>query len=555
MASHRITHYLVLAVVAAALTLPNLGVSSLWDVDEGINAGCAREMLETDTWVVPHFNGELRTAKPVMLYWIQRLSFEAFGVNEWAARFPAAVLGLGTLLLVYELGRRMFGAATGLLGGLVLASAIEFCKLSHAATPDAPLIFFTVLTFFLFWIGHENGARWWFGPAAVASGLAMLTKGPVGLALPGLVVLLYFAWNRELKRLWDSRLLGGIGLFLLVAGPWYGLVISETRGAYLAFFKNENAQRFLSSMEGHRGPIVYYIGALLVFFAPWSAFLAGAIWYAVKGARTRPEQDTAEVLTREQRAYRFLLCWAGSYLVFFSIAATKLPNYIAPLYPAVAILTARMLMLWQARQVQPARWVMPLATGSVGLVGVIVAVALLIVGGVLAVPAKGLRVLPDMAPWAALGLVPLTGAIAMAIALHRQQRQAYVTAMTLSALVFIGLLAAFPTVVIDRYKAPKALVAEAGAQVTDHEARLGSLDYTQPSVTFYAGRRVERLFSADAAREFLAMPFPAYLFVPEPVWQEQLASQVAGHCHIAARKFDMLRNCHILVVVNREVTP
>src|SRR5687768_12208381 len=113
---------------------------------------------------------------------------------------------MGTVLLAYELGRRMFGAATGLLGGLVLASAIEFCKLAHAATPDAPLIFFTVLTFFLFWVGHEHGGRWWFGPAAVASGLATLTKGPVGLALPGLAVLLYFAWNRELRRLFDWRL-------------------------------------------------------------------------------------------------------------------------------------------------------------------------------------------------------------------------------------------------------------------------------------------------------------------------------------------------------------
>ena len=136
----------MLLAATALLTLPNLGAHSLWDMDEGVNAECTREMLEAGTWIVPTFNGELRTAKPVMLYWIQRPFLATFGPTEWAARFPAALLGMGTVLLVYELGRRMFGVATGFLGGLVLASATQFCILSHAATPDAPLIFFTVLT-------------------------------------------------------------------------------------------------------------------------------------------------------------------------------------------------------------------------------------------------------------------------------------------------------------------------------------------------------------------------------------------------------------------------
>ena len=113
-------------------------------MDEGVNAEAAREMREADTWVVPTFNYQLRTAKPVMLYWLQRASYAAFGVSEWSARLPSVLAGWLAVLLTYELARRMFGRATGLLAGVVLASVVQFCMLAHAATPDATLLLFTM---------------------------------------------------------------------------------------------------------------------------------------------------------------------------------------------------------------------------------------------------------------------------------------------------------------------------------------------------------------------------------------------------------------------------
>jgi 4-amino-4-deoxy-L-arabinose transferase-like glycosyltransferase len=546
----RPAHYALLAIAFAAVTLPNLGTPSLWDVDEGVNVGCTREMMASGTWIVPTFNGELRTAKPVMLYWIQRASFNVFGTDEWAARFPAVLLGLGTVLLTYELARRMFDAATGLLAGIALATAIEFCKLSHAATPDAPLIFFITLTLYLFWIGHEFGGRAWFYPAAVASALAMLTKGPVGLAMPGLIVALYFAWNRELKRLLDWRLVRAILLWLLIAAPWYGLVISETRGAYLAFFKNENAGRFLNAMEGHRGPIVYYIGALFAFFAPWSAFLGAAVWYGVRAALPKPVGSAGGLPLADARAHRFLLCWAGAYLVFFSLAATKLPNYIAPLYPAIAILTARFLVRWAREELALPRWVMPTGTVGVALVGLITTAAILVASGIVSLPLKGLRIMPNLAPWAPLGAIPLLAALGMAWCLVTNRRYALLWVIAGSTVLFIGSLAAFVVPEVDAHKAPKPLVEESGAYQPDAEIRVGSFDYTQPSVTHYVGRKVERLPNAASAANFLAMPLPAYLFVPAKVWDEQLTG-IAGSYRIAARRFDFYRNGEILVVTNQ----
>src|ERR1700704_5047183 len=132
----RIGHGVILTAVWAVLTLPSLGATSLWDIDEGLNAEAAREMLESGNWIVPSFNFQPRSAKPALLYWLQTASYRQFGVNEFAARLPSALAALAVVLLTYELGRRMFGAGTGLIAGIVLVTSIQFSLLSHAATPD-----------------------------------------------------------------------------------------------------------------------------------------------------------------------------------------------------------------------------------------------------------------------------------------------------------------------------------------------------------------------------------------------------------------------------------
>src|SRR5713226_2976017 len=165
--SNRCGHYLLLLAVAAGLSLPNLGGPSLWDIDEGNNAEAAREMMESDNWVVPTFNYQLRVDKPALLYWLQIFSYRVFGINEFAARIPSALAALFTVLVSYELGRLMFGAATGLMAGLVLASATAFCASAHFANPDALLNAFTVLALFFFWRGFARSGRGWFIPAGI----------------------------------------------------------------------------------------------------------------------------------------------------------------------------------------------------------------------------------------------------------------------------------------------------------------------------------------------------------------------------------------------------
>jgi 4-amino-4-deoxy-L-arabinose transferase-like glycosyltransferase len=500
-------------------------------------------MRDSGTWVIPTFNFQLRTAKPVMLYWLQRASYEVFGISEWSARLPSAVAGLLAMLLTYELGRRMFGRATGLLAGVVLASAVQFGILAHAATPDATLLVFTTLAFLAFWAGHAGGSRRWWVPTAVGCGLAVLTKGPIGLALPGIVIVAYFAWTRELGRLLDRRLILAALVFVLVAGPWYALVASETRGEWVkVFLARENVTRFLKPLDGHRGPAVFYLLALVPMFAPWSAFLVPAAWYGVKGTKQSPGA-VAPGLSDTTRAHRFLVVWAVVYFTFFSTAATKLPNYIFPVYPALAILTARFLAAWREGVLVVPRWVLATAVGGVALVGLGFAGLALVAG----------RLFAELTPWAILGLVPLAGAAGMAWALRRGDRGGVVRAAAVAAVAFVALLAALPPAVMDRYKAPKELVRATGVSDPSRDVRLAAYGWLGPSLVFYSGREVKELESPEAIAAFLEVPTPAYLFIPERTWTEW--GQVIHYFvkvpwRVAARHYDIAAKCEVLVITN-----
>ncbi|HSQ56315.1 MAG TPA: glycosyltransferase family 39 protein, partial [Gemmata sp.] len=501
----------------------------------------AREMRDADTWIVPTFNYELRTAKPVMLYWLMRASYDMFGVSEWSARLPSALAACLAVLLTYELARRMFSSATALLSGVVLTSVVQFGLLSHAATPDATLLLFTVLTYLAFWVGHTNDSRGWWIPTAAACGLAMLTKGPVGVALPGLVIFLYFAWNRELARLLDRRILWAGLVFLLVAGPWYGLVANETRGEWLkAFFGNENVNRFMNPMDGHSGDVWFYAIAILVMFAPWSVVIGLAMWYGVQGTHNRASEGKSSTITPEIRAHRCLVCWVLSYFLFFSAAATKLPNYIFPLYPALAILTARFLLQWREGALAVRSWLMPAGAGGLALVGFLFA------GGLIYANAH----MPGLRIWAVLGAIPVAGALAMGWYLHQGDRAAVVNSMAVASVAFIGTIVALPPIEVDRQKAPRELVRATGMADPDRDVRVAAFAWFEPSLVFYSGREVEILSSVAAVDEFLAVPTPGYLLIPSTTW-ERIETTVSGPHRILARHKDFLKKCEVLVITNQ----
>jgi 4-amino-4-deoxy-L-arabinose transferase-like glycosyltransferase len=534
-------HYLLLVTVAGGLFLPNLGGPSLWDIDEGNNAEAAREMLEADNWRLPTFNYQMRVDKPALLYWLQIFGFRAFGVGEFAARLPSALASILTVLLTYELGRRMFGAGAGLLAGLVLASTIMFCAAAHFANPDALLTGCAVLAFFVFWLGIDG--RLWHGSVGVCTGLAVLAKGPVGLLLPTTVIGLYLLQARQLRRLFEPGVLRGCLTFGLVALPWYIWVGVDTKFEFLRGFVGvHNVGRFLSPMEGHGGPAYYYLAAFALGFAPWSLFLIPVCWHAWK---VRREEAAA------QSPVRFLCCWIVCYLVFFSIARTKLPNYILPIYPAVALLTGRFLEDWRQGLAYPPSLCVRASLVGFALLGLGAAVGFAAAGGVIPlgrIPPQ--RLLPGVQAWAFLGIVPLAGALMAAWCARQKLRTGLIASFAVASGLFIGPLAVWGGSTLDAHKAPRSLAAAIAEHQVERDIRVACYGYSQPSLVFYCKREVSFLSEEQKALEFLRCPLEVYLIVPEQLWPG-LADKDRGAHTVLARRHDLYRGCDVLLVTNR----
>lgn len=538
----RLGHYALLISITAALFLPRLGTPSLWDIDEGHNAEAAREMFESGNWIVPTFNFKLRVDKPALLYWLQLTAYQLFGINEFAARLPSALASAFAVLLTYELGRVLFGAAAGLLSGLVLASAVLFCGAAHFANPDALLNAFTLLTLLFFWQAYERDASVWLIPAGVAAGLAVLAKGPVGFVLPGAVAFLFLLSTRRLSLLRSRHLVWALLAYGLVAFPWYIWVAVETKADFLrGFFLTHNVNRFLSPMENHRGPVYYYALVLVIGFAPWSAFLGLTAWASYREWRAGEPRAAAHV---------FLWCWMAVFLVFFTVSSTKLPNYILPMYPPLALLTARFLERWRREEVAPPAWTLHVGLACLALVGAAATIGLLAAGGTLGESVLRGRQLAGLEQWGVLGAIPVAGALLAWWAFHWQRRTLGLGAVAGTAVFFVGGLAAGGAIALDAHKAPRPLGQLVRAVPNEPDVRVGCFGYYQPSLVFYCRREVVRFDTPEQALEFLRWPLPVFLFLPEKAW-ESLRVQLPDTARVLGRHYDLYRGHHVVLVTNR----
>lgn len=538
-------HHLLLAAVTAALVLPNLGGPSLWDIDEGNNATAAREMLESDNWVIPTFNGELRVDKPALLYWLQICAYRQFGVNEFAARLPSALAAILTVLLTYELARRLFGPSAGLLAGLALGGSVAVCAAARFANPDSLLNGCTTAAFLFFWLNVERPRAVWFLGYGAATGLAMLAKGPVGLLLPFAATTLFALLAGRRGLLTDRRQWLAVLAFVLVAVPWYAWVGAETKGEFLrGFLLKHNVGRFTATMERHSGSPLYYLPVLLVGFLPWSVFLGPAVWHSVRQWRAEPAESPKHL---------FLWCWIAAYLVPFSLSATKLPNYILPLYAPTAILTAAALDAWRRGAFTLPRWAAIASLGALTLAGLGVVAVGLLAGGVLPGPAVRGGPFAGMEARAVLGVLLLLGVAAAAYCWLRRWRGAVLGCVAVSGLAFVAGAGAWGSLPLEAHKAPRALAAVVRADQDaqpQRDVRVGCYNYFQPSLVFYCGRDVLELKSERSLREYLGTPLPVYVFVPASEW-EGLATRLGASCRLVGRRRDFYRNCDVVVVTNR----
>lgn len=331
--------WLLAAVALFLLFFFRLGSYPFFDPDEPRYAETARQMTEAGHWITPFFNGQIRLDKPVLFYWLIAGVYKLFGVSEFSARFVSALAATFTVGFVYAFCRYWLSERVGLFSAVILATNMLFIGVARMSITDMTLTaWMTATTLCLFMALHAQ-ARWWLGVGLFA-GLGLLTKGPVALAVPMSVFGIYWLATGLESRAWRTLWMPvGLLLAFAIAVPWYLLAAHETGPVFWQALLKHNMTRYSSVVSGHQQPVWYYVVVLLAGFLPWTAYLPSAVLLLCQRVRMGHRERVA------RRDFGYLIglystIWIVFVFVFFSAAQTRLPTYILPLFPALAIFLA-----------------------------------------------------------------------------------------------------------------------------------------------------------------------------------------------------------------------
>ncbi|MDD5556594.1 MAG: glycosyltransferase family 39 protein [bacterium] len=320
-------HVYILTLLALLLFFTGLGRTDLWGDLVARNAWMAREMLQRGEWIVPYVNGHPDHEKPILWIWVLALFSIPLGVNEFSVRLPTALAALGSVYAVYALGGRIAGPRCGFRAALIYMTGVKVMHMARTPRIDMSLTLLIALVMLSFWRGYADGARRRsaYLLAAVFAALAFLDKGPVGVIVPAGGILLFLLAAGDLRQLRALLAPRNIIAFIAVAAPWYLAVSLRTAGAFpREFFLHRNVTVFAAYTRSQ--PFWYYVPRVAADFLPWSVFLP----FAIAGA----------VAARRDRRFLFPLSWFAWVFLFFSISVYKRGDYLLPLYPAAALLTA-----------------------------------------------------------------------------------------------------------------------------------------------------------------------------------------------------------------------
>jgi 4-amino-4-deoxy-L-arabinose transferase-like glycosyltransferase len=330
-------------LVVVALWFLTLDARHLLPSDEGRYAEIAREMLASGDWVTIRYNGVKYFEKPPFQMWMTALAFQAFGIGEWQARLWVALSGALGVVMTALAARRWFGPRVALASALILLAAPAWNLASHFNSLDMGLSGALTCVLAAVLIAQHpatppDGRRRWMWLAWAAMAVALLTKGLIGVVLPGLVLVVYCAAARDFAVWRRIHIVSGALIMFALATPWF-VSLRNPEFAHF-FFIHEHFQRYLTTVHHRDAPWWYFLPQLLVGFLPWLGLSRGMV--AVVRDDTRGGGFRPMIL---------MAAWALTIFLFFSFSSSKLPGYIVPIYPALAVLGAVAL-----DRLTPRRW-------------------------------------------------------------------------------------------------------------------------------------------------------------------------------------------------------
>jgi 4-amino-4-deoxy-L-arabinose transferase-like glycosyltransferase len=315
-----------------------LGAAPLFDVDEGAFSQATMEMFQRGDFLSTYLNGIPRYDKPILVYWLQAAFVLVLGPSEWAFRLPSALCATAWCWLIFLFARNQYNTSAGLTAAACAATSVGVFVIGRAATADALLNLLIAASVFSTWLYMQRDERKWLYGMFTAMALGVLAKGPVAILVPGAVTLLFCLFRKTpkvwLRMVFDWR---GIALFLLIAAPWYAVILYKEGWAFVdGFIMKHNVQRFSQPLQSHGGSLVYYLPVVLIASLPHTGLFL-------------------RIFTRLKTLWRddlqcYLLLWFAFVFVFFSLSGTKLPHYV--LYGMSGIFVLIGLQATQA----PSRW-------------------------------------------------------------------------------------------------------------------------------------------------------------------------------------------------------
>ncbi len=321
----------VLLVLGFVFLMAGNGLLNLTNPDEVFYSQTAREMQQQRSWMTPYLFGAPQFEKPIMTFWLLRLSFDVAGATPFAARFFPAFFGIVGVIALFYLGWLGFrDARKAFTSAIVLMSCGLYVGLSRTVFTDLIFTVFILLSLLSFWWGYAIEKRRQAGWVLffVSSALAVLTKGPLGLIIPLLSVLLFLVLRREIRVMAGRGFLLGLVLFCLLALPWYVFMVRTYGHAFVhEFFYNDHWRRLVEAEHLAADTWYYYPLSTVGSMFPWSLFFVAAFAGFVRKLRQAPPFSW------------FLLSWVVVVFAVFQVAHSKLTSYIFPYFPALALMT------------------------------------------------------------------------------------------------------------------------------------------------------------------------------------------------------------------------
>ena len=449
-----------LIIAAAVIWFSNLEYRTLVKPDEGRYAEIPREMVKSGDWTTPRLNELKYFEKPPLQYWATAVAYTMFGEHQWTSRLWAGLTGFAGIFLVWFAGLRLFGREAADYAAMLLGSSLLYVLIGHINTLDMGVTFFITLGIFALLLGQsetvEKKRRNWMLLAWAGMALAVLSKGLMGLILPGTAVLIYCALQRDLTVLKRMHWLPGLAVFLLIVTPWFYLVMKANPEFFEKFFIYEHYTRFITKDLGRYQPWYYFVPILLSGALPWTVLMFDSVLRAWRGGGRAGKAFSPE---------RFLMIWAVFIYLFFSVSGSKLPSYLLPMFPALALLMGQRMvqirervLMWQLVPVIPVLLVLIVTAANIGRFA--------------DTPLQA-ELYPQYAVWLILGVSILLLGVLLAIWLLKRERK-------LTAVVLL----AFSTLLC-------AQISLSGYNTIANERSAKHIaaaikDYVKPDIVFYS---------------------------------------------------------------------